>query len=1707
MRWASSLPRWLSVTAAGLFLISAVAALGIKPPARSETRTQPAPAANEREPVPLFAKVEPAVNRSELVLLPDEIGLRGWVAGDRNYAGTAVTIRAGNTEHKATLGEDNTFEWANSGAKPRPVTVTVPPRNGNNALTARTTLPAKAERVRNTAFVITDRSAYRPGHTLKFVAYLHSTADGLEFVPLANRDFMIDVVSETRHTRAARLRLRSDANGRVSGEYKFSDADALDHYTLRVLPEGGAAPLDGTARVLLGEYRKTQVSLKLKGEVRGGKLVVTFDARDYLGREVAGASAAWSAVVTRAAEVDKLALEPEQFVAHESGPPSADDFDALPNDERLLMLANSVSAMSFAGLGARTVAAREGKVAFAPGRPATAELDLWPAWLAGEHAVTVTASFLDETGRESNTVGTFPLAPKGPKAVRISTPKELYTLDEKMPVAVTVAGLGAKETHTTAVVVVKLGANFAAPWVTPSAGSEPEPGGPGLAPLGSPAPPADTGAGWSARSVFDPVKRTVQTAVPVVNGAADVTLREPGAYKLLAVSRLGDGTVLRSETGVVVRPPEQLPGLALRLDAREVPAGSVLTGAVHTRFADARVLLTLRDAAGVKLVKVLTAGPNGVARIEEQLPANLRYGCAVCAQYPESAARVHADQRDLYVVPTDRTLAVATTVPETVRPGAEVKLGFQVNRAEEVDLVVSVYDESLLRVSGDLSADVRSRFLADTRGLGRAARDLTVARLGAVGIAELVAKARRLLADKAALAKEPGVEHQLQHLAQSWPTGALTLGDVVTLVRLAGFEVYVAQPSHPQAPAWKMPKAALLADLFRPDTVAEGTRQRLSATVVGAEVLIGLAPHSGPDPWAGHRGNFNQATPCYGFGCGGSVPPASFCGGFGCSGPVPPGSFCGGFNCGGYQLHGQFGLAGFAGVGGGFAGVGGGQLGQFGNLGVGGGFGGGIGGFNGGIGGGGHGNTMRPGAGGAGTAPPQGPVALAGGPLPGPTDLVPGAGEELVRRDRADSAFWSAGLRTDRTGAATATFKVPDALTGWRVQVTAVSPKMHVGTATARFETSRLVMIWPMLPRAFAEGDVARVFGTVHNLSDQQQSVRVRLGAQNGQVLSAAEQAVKVPANGTVPVYWTYKAGAPGTTELLMSATCDAGTDAALKKLPVVSATVPERVTASGVVGRGALKFAMPEGFDPKTARVTVTVAPTLAADLADTLPYLVEYPYGCVEQTMSRFLPALRVAAILKRAGIETSKELEEKLPKVVEAGQKRLIELQQPDGGWGWQGSGQTHEMMTPYAMYGLLAAEEAGYPCPSAVAVTRGMGRLRQYLDRAAEPWDLAINRGWGVAFGAGGRSATEVNDALFCLWVAALSSQRLTAAGIDLAPWFVRIDKTAGRKELSDTGHALALELAVKHRQPALADKLAKELHRRAKKSEDQVFWTRAGFSRWGDNATEVTATVMKALVAHNPEDPLIPGVLAYFHGAKRGDRWDSTKDTAYVLYALCDYLMATRAGPASFGTVRVLANGTGRGDAELDSLASKVVAFAGTDLKPGENAIEVRGANAAGALVRVQVRFTRTNGTATPARDHGVKVTRTVSVRGADGTWTELQSGASVPVGSFIKVRVSAAPSTGSLQFFLIESPKPAGAETIAASDKRFPTPEGHVLREDREAMTCFHYESARTATAEFVALTEFTGEFTLPPARGEPMYQPTSGGHSDSFVLKVTAKK
>ncbi len=52
-----------------------------------------------------------------------------------------------------------------------------------------------------------------------------------------------------------------------------------------------------------------------------------------------------------------------------------------------------------------------------------------------------------------------------------------------------------------------------------------------------------------------------------------------------------------------------------------------------------------------------------------------------------------------------------------------------------------------------------------------------------------------------------------------------------------------------------------------------------------------------------------------------------------------------------------------------------------------------------------------------------------------------------------------------------------------------------------------------------------------------------------------------------------------------------------------------------------------------------VRYSPTLAGAMVDALPYLVDYPYGCTEQTLNRFLPTVITQHVLINMGLDLKK------------------------------------------------------------------------------------------------------------------------------------------------------------------------------------------------------------------------------------------------------------------------------------------------------------------------------------------------------------------------------------------------------------------------------------------------------------------------------------
>lgn len=115
--------------------------------------------------------------------------------------------------------------------------------------------------------------------------------------------------------------------------------------------------------------------------------------------------------------------------------------------------------------------------------------------------------------------------------------------------------------------------------------------------------------------------------------------------------------------------------------------------------------------------------------------------------------------------------------------------------------------------------------------------------------------------------------------------------------------------------------------------------------------------------------------------------------------------------------------------------------------------------------------------------------------------------------------------------------------------------------------------------------------------------------------------------------------------------------------------------------------------------------------DLSARLEYLMNYPYGCVEQTTSSAFPQLFLRDIVDLTFAE-----KQKIEKNVKATIQRLSDFQIPAGGLSyWPGQSTPDEWGTTYAGHFMLEAKQKGYSLPLTF-----LSNWLRYQKNAARQW---------------------------------------------------------------------------------------------------------------------------------------------------------------------------------------------------------------------------------------------------------------------------------------------------------------------------------------------------------------------------------------------------
>ncbi len=333
-------------------------------------------------------------------------------------------------------------------------------------------------------------------------------------------------------------------------------------------------------------------------------------------------------------------------------------------------------------------------------------------------------------------------------------------------------------------------------------------------------------------------------------------------------------------------------------------------------------------------------------------------------------------------------------------------------------------------------------------------------------------------------------------------------------------------------------------------------------------------------------------------------------------------------------------------------------------------------------------------------------------PAATPSSTTGGGGmEELGRVSPVEPvALWSGPVKVDAKGKARVTFNLPPYRGKLRVMAVSASPQ-RIGQNEASVVVKDPLIVQATLPRFLVQGDELDLPVFITNLSGSERSVAVSLEAENlavpglhgGQnespveVLTESTTLELGDGEGQQAVFRLRVLRAVGAVTLKAVATADDLRSERQVKAPLLPAGPKVRRLQKVELEAGSLDLSpYVKGWMPLTEKTRFWVTTNPFGAVFDHLGYLVRYPYGCIEQTVSSTRPLLFVPHLL--ASVDPELVAEGAIEQRVMHGIDRLLSMQTASGGFSyWPGSTNPVSWGTANATHLLIDAQKLGYAVP--------------------------------------------------------------------------------------------------------------------------------------------------------------------------------------------------------------------------------------------------------------------------------------------------------------------------------------------------------------------------------------------------------------------------
>jgi len=455
-----------------------------------------------------------------------------------------------------------------------------------------------------------------------------------------------------------------------------------------------------------------------------------------------------------------------------------------------------------------------------------------------------------------------------------------------------------------------------------------------------------------------------------------------------------------------------------------------------------------------------------------------------------------------------------------------------------------------------------------------------------------------------------------------------------------------------------------------------------------------------------------------------------------------------------------------------------------------------------------------------------------------------------VRSDFSDSAVWMPALLVD--GSIVTEVQMPQNLTTWRARALGITESGRRGYAYGEFLSTLDITAKPVFPKFLIAGDTVRLGVNVGNTSGEDKSFEVYISTG----AFYREQTITLPNKANRIVWFDFdvpQSAEEGMLEYEIGAVSGDEGDKMVDAIPVRARAFVKNMGRAGIVSKEQTGFSYEA---PVESEIEITLSAALEEELLAALEYLLGYPYGCTEQTVSSFLPALAYIDVVQKGGgvpEESDSPVFEKINDITKKAKQRLYAFQQHDGGWGWWRNGNSDAFMTAYVMYtfykldGMASATDSIYDVNDS-SFKRGLEALRRF-------------------------ASEDTDKNLFSQYVLALLDSSYTMV-------------LTNRGSLS--AKLFLAHVMIERGQKGVAGNLLDDILGEGNVYNDMY---KVDFDRtsYFVNQLQLNALLFELMIKADYTGERRQQLFNYLYNKKTGDYWHSTKDTAFTVMALSHFL--------------------------------------------------------------------------------------------------------------------------------------------------------------------------------------------------------------------------